>query len=64
MRDVTARGVHERRGVEVAIMMLDESGNRPAGNFRLLFLGHSCLEKLLRANDTDVCSDCQSQIEN
>jgi hypothetical protein len=56
MRDVTARGVHERRGVEVAIVVLDELRNRSAGNFGLLFLGHNCLEKFSPAYDKDVCA--------
>ena len=32
MRNVAFCGIHERRGVEVAIVVLDETGNRPAGN--------------------------------
>ena len=35
MRDVALRGVHERRGVEVAVVMLDETGNRSAGDLAL-----------------------------
>jgi hypothetical protein len=41
VRDVAARGVHERRGIEVAVMVLDESRNRSAENFCWFFLGHN-----------------------
>ncbi len=40
MRDVALRGVHKRRGIEVAIMVLNEFGNRSTGNLRWFFLGH------------------------
>ena len=41
MRDVAARGVHERRGVEVAVVMLDELRDRSAGKFGCFSLGHN-----------------------
>jgi hypothetical protein len=50
MRDVAARGVHERRGVEVAIMVLDELGDGSAGEFGCRFFGHDL--KIILANDT------------
>jgi hypothetical protein len=40
MRDVALRGVHERRGVEMPVMMLDEPGDRPAREFCRLFPAH------------------------
>ncbi len=55
VRDVAFGGVHERRGVEMAVMVLDEFGNRSAGEFRILFfLGHKIIRKISYANNTDV----------
>jgi hypothetical protein len=45
MRDVAFGGVHERRGVEVAIVMLDELRNGSAGNLRWFFLCHKIIDR-------------------
>jgi len=52
MRDITARGVHKRCGIEMPVMMLDESRNRAAGKFDLFLLCHNL--KNLLSNDTEV----------
>ncbi len=53
MRPVGPRGVHQRSGVEMPEMMLNESGNRP-GWFGLFFCSHVDFEKFRVLHDTIV----------
>jgi len=53
MRDVALRGVHERRGVKVAIVVLDETGNgSPVSWVGLVCFFLAIVVKIISANDT------------
>ena len=64
MRAVGLRGVHERRGVEMPEVMLNEMGNRPAGGLGLCFLIHRWSLKISALpHDTKVCVIANPQIQ-
>lgn len=58
MRDIAFRGVHQRRGVEMAVMLLDEPGDCPPESDPLESLGVCFLGMIARAltllNDTQI----------
>ncbi len=65
MGAVGPRGVHERRGVEMPEVFLNEIGNRPAGGFGLCFLIHRWSLKISALpHDTKVCAIANPQIQN